>query len=338
MPMWSVGRSKSGIRSPVGPAGTGGFTLLELIAVVAVTGVALSVAMPSISTGLHRWRMREAVREMNAMIKFARNQAVARRHSLQIVVDRSRNAFWLDRAAARRDAEQADEKGLRLYALPDGVRFGVVTVGRDPAIRAPVCSKWFDPRRYGPDSGCGWTRVPDCVGSGDRTGVDSTDGLLMSRRCCRKLYRPAEGAAGFTLLEVVVSLALLGLLLSAAFGVFAAGMRSSRSSTEYTRAVIEAERIVKDVQASGIRPEVRQGVTDRGFRWRAETTSDRSNADDAPAQLFHIRVSVAWQSGQAEKQVDLVTLAMAPRSQQSAVENAAAGLWQRAGEIPQGAR
>lgn len=160
----------------------------------------------------------------------------------------------------------------------------------------------------------------------------------MSRRCCRKLYRPAEGAAGFTLLEVVVSLALLGLLLSAAFGVFAAGMRSSRSSTEYTRAVIEAERIVKDVQASGIRPEVRQGVTDRGFRWRAETTSDRSNADDAPAQLFHIRVSVAWQSGQAEKQVDLVTLAMAPRSQQSAVENAAAGLWQRAGEIPQGAR
>ena len=63
------------------------------------------------------------------MIKFARNQAVARRQSLQIVVDRSRNSFWLDRAMARQDAEQAEENGLRLYALPDGVRFGAVTVG-----------------------------------------------------------------------------------------------------------------------------------------------------------------------------------------------------------------
>lgn len=107
----------------------GGFTLLELIAVVAVVGVALSVAMPSISTGLHRWRLREAVREMSGMMKFAHNQAVARRQSLQIVVDRSHNAFWLDRATARRDAEQADERGLRVYALPDGVRFGAVMVG-----------------------------------------------------------------------------------------------------------------------------------------------------------------------------------------------------------------
>lgn len=147
----------------------------------------------------------------------------------------------------------------------------------------------------------------------------------MQRRCSRDVYRLADETAGFTLLEVVVSLALLGLLLSAAFGVFAAGMRSSRSSTEYTRAVIEAERIVKDVQASGIRPEVRQGVTGQGFRWRAETTLDQSNADDAPAQLFHIRVSVEWPSGQTDKQVALVTLAMAPRIQ-PAVENSPPGV------------
>jgi len=148
----------------------------------------------------------------------------------------------------------------------------------------------------------------------------------MQHGCRRDVYRLADEAAGFTLLEVVVSLALLALLLSAAFGVFAAGMRSSRSSTEYTRAVIEAERIVKDVQVSGIRPEVRQGVTDQGFRWKAETTLDQSNADDASAQLFHVRVSVAWPSGQTDKQVDLVTLSMAPRSQQPAVENSPTGV------------
>lgn len=146
----------------------------------------------------------------------------------------------------------------------------------------------------------------------------------MTRGCSRDRSRLAADAAGFTLLEVVVSLALLGLVLSAAFGVFAAGMRASRSSAEYTRAVMEAERIVKDVQASGIRAEVRQGVTERGFRWRAETTLDQSTTDHAPVQLFHVRVSVAWPSGQTEKQLDLVTLAMAQTVLQPAAATLAA--------------
>ncbi len=129
MPMWSVGRPESGTRSTSRGGGRDGFTLLELIAVLAVVGVALSVAMPSISSGLQRWRLREAVREMSTMVKFARNQAVTRRQSLQVVLDRARNMYWLDRASMAQDVEQAYEKGMRVYELPDGVRFGQVSIG-----------------------------------------------------------------------------------------------------------------------------------------------------------------------------------------------------------------
>ena len=176
--MWLVGRSRSGIRSPVGSTGTGGFTLLELIAVVAVVGVALSVAMPSLSTGLQRWRMRVAVREMSAMIKFARNQAVARRQSLQIVVDRSRNSFWLDRATVRQDAEQAEEKGLRLYALPDGVRFGTVTVG-GLEVENPQFGLLFAPNG---STRADTVQILDANGRGYRIVLDQVTGQASIQR------------------------------------------------------------------------------------------------------------------------------------------------------------
>ena len=126
--MSSVGRLGSADR-PDRPTGSGGFTLLELMAVLVVVGLAAGIAMPSISTGLQRWRLRAAALEMHAMLKFTRTQAVAKRQAFQLVLDRSRNLYWLDRPNAVLDAEQAHEKGIRLFALPSGVRFGVVTLG-----------------------------------------------------------------------------------------------------------------------------------------------------------------------------------------------------------------
>lgn len=117
---------------------------------------------------------------------------------------------------------------------------------------------------------------------------------------------------GFTLLEVVVALTLLGLLYAAAFSVFAAGMKSSRAASQYTTAVLEGERILNEVLAKGVQPEVREGVLATGYRWRAETSRDAPKAEGDPAQLLRVRVSVWWPSLRGEQQFELVTLAMAP--------------------------
>jgi Tfp pilus assembly protein FimT len=104
---------------------------MELVVVLAIVGVAFAFAIPPLGDGLRRWRLQGAVREMTTIMKFTRNQSVARRMPLQVVMDKSRGLYWLDRldAPALEDPRQAEEKGIRLYALPTGIRFGDVTIG-----------------------------------------------------------------------------------------------------------------------------------------------------------------------------------------------------------------
>jgi prepilin-type N-terminal cleavage/methylation domain-containing protein len=114
-----------------------GFTLLELVVVVAILGVVCAVALPALGDGLRRWRLHGAVREVATILKFARNQTVAGRASVQVVFDRSRNVYWLDRAESglRSTLDEVREKGIRLYAMPAGIRLGeVAAAGADPGV------------------------------------------------------------------------------------------------------------------------------------------------------------------------------------------------------------
>jgi prepilin-type N-terminal cleavage/methylation domain-containing protein len=125
----------------------GGFTLLELLVVLTIVGVAFSLVLPALGSGLSHWQLQGAVREVATILKFTRNQAVERRMSLQVILDRARGVYWLDNAEAPvlSDPEQAVEKGIRLYALPTGVRFGEVTTA-DPVVEGDRIGIFFFPR------------------------------------------------------------------------------------------------------------------------------------------------------------------------------------------------
>lgn len=158
-------------------AGHAGFTLLELMAVLVVIGLAAGIAMPSVSTGLQRWRLRAAALEMNAMLKFTRTQAVAKRQAFQLVLDRTRNLYWLDQTNAVLDAEQAHEKGIRLLALPSGVRFGAVSLGGQE-IFADELGVVFSP--YGTTTGSS-IQVVNERGHGYQITLDQVTGLSALR-------------------------------------------------------------------------------------------------------------------------------------------------------------
>ena len=175
--MSSAGRSRSADR-PGRPTGNDGFTLLELMAVLVVVGLAAGIAMPSISTGLQRWRLRTAALEMNSMLKFTRTQAVAKRQAFQLVLDRSRNLYWLDRPNTVMDAEQAHEKGIRLFALPSGVRFGAVTLGGQET-HADELGMVFSP--YGTTMASS-VQIVDERGHGYQITLDEVTGRSMIRR------------------------------------------------------------------------------------------------------------------------------------------------------------
>jgi Tfp pilus assembly protein FimT len=98
---------------------------------MAIIGIAMSFVLPALAKGVRQWRIQGAVQEMVTLFKFTRNQAVARRTQLQVVMDRARRVYWLDNADAPvlTDPDQADERGIRLFSLPAGLRFGRVTIG-----------------------------------------------------------------------------------------------------------------------------------------------------------------------------------------------------------------
>lgn len=175
--MSSVGKGRSADR-PGRSIGNGGFTLLELMAVLVVVGLATGIAMPSISTGLQRWRLRTAALEMNSMLKYTRTQAVAKRQAFQLVLDRSRNLYWLDRPNAVLDAEQAYEKGIRLFALPKGVRFGEVKLGGLEATDSQLGVR-FSP--YGTATASS-VQIVDERGHGYQITLDQVTGQSVIRR------------------------------------------------------------------------------------------------------------------------------------------------------------
>ncbi len=120
-------------------------------------------------------------------------------------------------------------------------------------------------------------------------------------------FRYAATEDGFTLLEVVVSVALLGLILGASFGLLGIGLGSLRTAQEYTRAVLLARQKLHQGSLVNLRPgSVDQGA-DGGYRWDLEVVPEEGG-DELLARLFQLRVRVSWMSGAKERNLEMVTL------------------------------
>jgi hypothetical protein len=108
--------------------------------------------------------------------------------------------------------------------------------------------------------------------------------------------------------EVVVAVAVLGLVLTTAFGLLGAGLRSLHRSREYTRAVILARQKLDET----LLHEPEHGVEGGGFtgeyQWSTESFPDGPEAKELAARLFQHRVKVSWVGRGQEKSLELVTL------------------------------
>jgi len=127
---------------------------------------------------------------------------------------------------------------------------------------------------------------------------------VVNRKC---RYLRVEG--GFTLFEVVVAIALLGLILGAAFGLLGVGLRSMRGAQEYTRAVLLAKQKLYQASLGTVEPGMADGGSEGELRWTTEVVPDDGSGGELLAQVFQLRVKVSWGGGRArEKFVEMVTL------------------------------
>ncbi len=95
-----------------------GFSLLELIAVLVILGLASALAAPRIQGFMEEVRIRTAARKMATLLRYARNQALSSNQVVTVAADVSGERWWI-----RYNERQAAE---RFVKLPQGIRGKVI--------------------------------------------------------------------------------------------------------------------------------------------------------------------------------------------------------------------
>jgi general secretion pathway protein I len=131
---------------------------------------------------------------------------------------------------------------------------------------------------------------------------------------------------GFTLIEVVVAMAILSIGLVVIIELFGGGLRLGRVSQEYTKAAGYARVKMEEINlASALEEGIQEGEFDGQFRWQVEVKkvdllpSGQETNYRPPVDLYWVRVDVLWKSGSKERAAALESyrLLKAEESEQS---------------------
>jgi prepilin-type N-terminal cleavage/methylation domain-containing protein len=99
-----------------------GFTLIELIVVLAVVAIATAFVLPSVGRGSQNLQLRTEAKRVAALLREARLQAVSQHRATHVALDRTRSTVSLT-------VGEADDP-YRTVELPAGLRV-TVAVGGD---------------------------------------------------------------------------------------------------------------------------------------------------------------------------------------------------------------
>lgn len=130
-----------------------------------------------------------------------------------------------------------------------------------------------------------------------------------------KAYRSNRNK-GFTLIEVVVALAILGVGLTVIMELFSGGLRLARASMEYTKAVNYARTKMEEIAVkSALQEGTGEGEShDKAFRWQVAVKKvdllsiDKSMDYKPPVELFQVKIDVFWKSGSKDRSTSLESL------------------------------
>lgn len=107
------------------------------------------------------------------------------------------------------------------------------------------------------------------------------------------------------MLEVIIAFAILSVSLVMVMQLFSAGLRASRASCDYTRAVIYAKDIMEEMSGNSTQ---NSGEFDDGYSWETEIEPYMEDEEDIP-NLLKVKVRVFWDDVRRNpKSLELVSL------------------------------
>jgi general secretion pathway protein I len=125
------------------------------------------------------------------------------------------------------------------------------------------------------------------------------------------LFRNGPGThSGFTLLEVLVALSILGIAVVVILQLFSANMRSISLSETYVRGTVEAEAKMREILDSQDFTEKNwNGRTENGYRFEASVSNVLAErTENLQVKMVEISVAVYWTEAGKERSSKLKTL------------------------------
>lgn len=119
------GRSCTGKPAPgtaVTSGRSAGFTLLELIMVIVVIGLAIAISFPALSRGTATIHLRSAGRDVLNVLRYAREKAITGQREMRFVAEKQGSQVML--------TDELGETG-KPYALPHGVIIDSIFAGNE---------------------------------------------------------------------------------------------------------------------------------------------------------------------------------------------------------------
>jgi type II secretion system protein I len=116
---------------------------------------------------------------------------------------------------------------------------------------------------------------------------------------------PRTAAAGFTLLEVVLALAIFAAGILAVLDLFSGSLALSEGARDMSAAQVYAsQRMEEALLAPKSAPGVQSGEFGEKYRWETRTTFEPQE-EGSPYQEVRIEVVIWWDDGTQERSVDL---------------------------------
>ncbi len=123
---------------------------------------------------------------------------------------------------------------------------------------------------------------------------------------------------GFTLIEVLVALAILGISLAVLLHIFSESLHRARESqAEMTASALAQSLLSNAGQSIPLQPDNTAGELPNGYSWQLHIEPYGSDEDRASWQMGAVAItaSVSWKDGEQKRTKTLTTLRVMPKEQ-----------------------